>query len=104
MKRIKIPKQANLQEDMLKAIRIYSRNNFGFQRGTITKNKKKYNRIQNKRELSVTRSSLYLFINSGDANPWYEHHSYKMEIVGSTPTATTILKFNLKIKYYVSDS
>ena len=62
MKRIKIPKQANLQEDMLKAIRIYSRNNFGFQRGTITKNKKKYNRIQNKRELRVTESSLYLFI------------------------------------------
>ena len=28
-------------------------------------------------------------MNSGDANMWYEHHPYKMEIVGSTPTSTT---------------
>ena len=27
---------------------------------------------------------------SGDANMWYEHHPYKMETVGSTPTSTTI--------------
>ena len=26
---------------------------------------------------------------SGDANMWYEHNPYKVEIVGSTPTSTT---------------
>ena len=60
MKRIKKIKKANLQEDMLKALRIYSRNNFGFQRTIIIKDKTKYNRIQNKRELR-NESSLYLF-------------------------------------------
>lgn len=59
MKRIKDLKQTSLQRDMLKAIRIYSRNNFGFQREIIVKNRKKYNRIQNKRELHVIESSLY---------------------------------------------
>lgn len=33
--------------------------------------------------------------NSGDANMWYERYPYKVEIVGSTPTATTQIKVYL---------
>ena len=32
---------------------------------------------------------------SQDANMWYEHHSYKVEIEGSTPSLTT--NFNINI-------
>lgn len=60
MKRIKNVKKTTLQEDMQKAIRLYSRNEFGFHVEKIVKNKKKYSRIQNKRELR--ESSLYLYI------------------------------------------
>ena len=41
------------------------------------------------------RPSFY----SDDANMWYEHHSYKVEIVGSTPTVTTTLWSVLCTKY-----
>lgn len=30
-------------------------------------------------------------LSGGDANMWYERHPYKMEIVSSTLTATTII-------------
>lgn len=40
-------------------------------------------------EYAKARTS-YGVLSSGDANMWYERHPYKMEIVGSTPTTTTI--------------
>jgi len=51
MKRIKPIKKTSFDEDMIKALRIYSRNNFGFQKETVVESKKKYNRNNYKREL-----------------------------------------------------
>lgn len=39
---------------------------------------------------------FYKYLYSDYANMWYEHYSYKVEIVGSTPTVTTnnVIKWN----------
>ena len=51
MKRIKKPKKTSLIEDMTTAIKKFSKEEFGFQRSVIHKNKKKFDRLQIKRNL-----------------------------------------------------
>ena len=51
MKRIKKPKKTSLIEDITAAIKQYSKAEIGFQRSVIHKNKKKFDRLQIKRNL-----------------------------------------------------